>query len=356
MACTVALVSFRLGGPDGVAVVAAQWQRLLEDLGCTTRTVAAEGPVDVVVPGLAIDGTERGVPPPGPAALAAALDGVDLAIVENLCSLPLNVAAAEAVAGALAGRPAVLHHHDLPWQRPRFAGVGGFPPTDPAWVHVVINELTRAELAARGVDAVVIPNAFDVDEPAGGRVATRAALGLGPADRLALHPVRAIERKDVPTALAVAERLGAAYWLLGPAEEGYGPELARVLGRARTRVLRGLHGHSVADAYAAADVVLFPSVWEGFGNPTVESAVHRRPLALRRYPVAREIEAHGFRWFDVDDAGSLAALDRFLDAPDPALLDHNLSVARANYSLDALRARLVALLDRAVPGWPRAPA
>ena len=72
----------------------------------------------------------------------------DLVVVENLCSLPLNPPAAAVVAGVCAGRPALFHHHDLPWQRPHFAHLPP-PPDDPAWTHVTINELSRLELAAR---------------------------------------------------------------------------------------------------------------------------------------------------------------------------------------------------------------
>ena len=36
---------------------------------------------------------------------------------------------------------------------------------------------------------------------------------------MALHPVRAIPRKNVPAAVALCEDLGATYWLAGDAEE-----------------------------------------------------------------------------------------------------------------------------------------
>ncbi|MDE0668819.1 MAG: hypothetical protein OXI48_07300, partial [bacterium] len=51
---TVAIVSFRLGGADGVSVVAGRWQEILQRLGHRVVTVAGEGPVDRKVEGLAI--------------------------------------------------------------------------------------------------------------------------------------------------------------------------------------------------------------------------------------------------------------------------------------------------------------
>ena len=58
--------------------------------------------------------------------------GADLVVVENLCSLPLNPRRRGRRVAACAGRPAVLHHHDLPWQRPHLAHLPP-PPDDPAW-------------------------------------------------------------------------------------------------------------------------------------------------------------------------------------------------------------------------------
>lgn len=335
---TVAIVSFRLGGTDGVSVVASTWVEALRRLGVDVRTVAGAGPVDRLLPGLAwpVD-TDA----PSPDEVEEALHGVDVVVVENLCSLPLNPAATEVVAGVLAGRPAVLHHHDLPWQRERFAHLDGWVPTDPAWRHVAINERSAAELADRGIPARTIRNAFDLDRPAGDPVAGRQQAGLDPDELVVLHPVRAVARKNIAGAVALAGALGATYWLTGPAEEGYGPELEVILGSATGRVVHRAAA-SIDDAYAAADAVVFPSFWEGFGNPLVESAIHRRPLAVGDYPVAREVAALGFRWFPSDDPTPLAA---FLADPDPALHDHNEQVARRHFSLDRLAADLAALLD-----------
>ncbi|MGH9179721.1 MAG: glycosyltransferase family 4 protein [Acidimicrobiales bacterium] len=341
-----AIVSFRLGGPDGVSVEAAKWGWALEQLGFSVRTVSGGGQADVVVPGLGIDPAAS--PPPQPAEVAVALDGADLVVVENLCSLPLNPAALDMVAGVLRGRRAVLHHHDLPWQRERFAAHPP-PPDDPAWLHVTVNDLSRAQLAGRGIRAHTLRNCFDPDPPPGRRDGARRVLGISPGEVVLLHPTRALPRKGVPAALALAEALGARYWLLGPAEDGYGSELERLLADASMPVHRGLPdlpGATVADAYAACDAVVFPSAWEGFGNPVVESALHRRPLAVARYPVAVELEAFGFRWFPADDPGPLAA---WLRRPDPDLLDHNQAVARRHFSLAALPGRLRALFDQA--GW-----
>jgi len=101
-------------------------------------------------------------------------------------------------------------------------------------------------------------------------------------------------------------------------------------------------------ALAASDAVVFPSTWEGFGNPVMESALYRRPLAISRYPVAEELAAYGFRWFPADDP---APLDAWLRRPAPYLLDHNQALARRRFSLYDLPVRLAALFESAHWRW-----
>lgn len=293
------------------------------------------------MPALAWPGGDEGLATPRSDDIAAAVAGADLVIVENLCSLPLHPSATVVVADVLRGRPALLHHHDLPWQRERFAGVEGWPPDDPAWAHVTINETSRADLTDRGIDSTTIRPGIDVHVPPGDRTAARAALGLTDSDRLLLHPVRAIERKAIPVAIALAEALGATYWLTGPAEEGYGPTLAAVLAAARCPTVHRV-ASSLTDAYAAADAVALPSTWEGFGIPLAEAAVHRRPIAVGRFPAAGELAALGFRWFPPDDATPLAT---FLEEPDEDVHDANQALVRTHLSLERVADDIGRLLD-----------
>ncbi len=336
----VAVVSFRLGGTDGVSIESAKWVAALGELGHDVTTVAGAGRAHRLLPGLAPDAAA----PPSKKELGDALSTCDVVIVENLASLPLNVAAREVLYEALEGRDAIFHHHDLAWQRPHLAHLEG-PRDAPQWSHVTINEVSRRELAERGIEATTIYNSFDCDPGTGRRAATRRALGVDD-QRLVAMPTRAIARKNVAGAVALCERLDAVLWLMGPAEDGYGPELDALVARSPVVVCRMMPpGVDMDDAYAAADLVVMPSTWEGFGNPVLESVTHRRPLALNRYPVAVEIASFGFEFFDLHDVGRI---EEFLRCPDEGLYEANLEVARRHFNLAHLPGRLQDLLARSI--------
>lgn len=337
----VVFCSFRLGGRDGVSVEVAKWQRAFEDLGWKVSSVAGSGVADRIIPSLALEVDQS----PDEGELQAAFAPADLVVVDNLCSIPLNPSAALTVARALAGRPAILRHHDLFWQHARWGRDGWELATDAEWHHVVINELSRNQMAARGIDATTAYNTFAVGPP-GRRDAAREFLGVADQETLLLHPVRAVARKNIPAAIALANDLGATYWLTGDPEMGYGPELDRILAQARGRVIRR-PADDMEDAYAACEAVLFPSTWEGFGNPPIEAAFHRKVTAVGAYPVASElVERFGFRWLPGDDPKPLA---EWLAQPDEALLDHNQEIATTHFSSESLPQTLANLLRKW--GW-----
>jgi glycosyltransferase involved in cell wall biosynthesis len=339
----VAVVSYRLGGDDGVSVEARKWAWALGELGFHVRRVAGAfedsgNPDDTIVPGLLIG-------PAGAVATARVSDaiaGADLVVVENICSLPLNPAASRAVARAVAATSArvVLRHHDLPWQRRHLARwEHEFPPPIPRALHATVNLRSRRELEARGyASAYTVHNYFDLDPPPGDRRGTRAEFGFDGEDLVVFQPARAIERKNVPGGVRFSGQIAhltgrsVRYWLSGPAEDGYGPTLERVLARSEVPVTFG-RAATVADAYAACDLIVFPSTWEGFGNPTIESIAARRPLAAFPYPVLAEILASGVRLFSTEAPEQVVKFLADSDAARDQYFDVNLHRARLSYSL-----------------------
>jgi mannosylglucosylglycerate synthase len=331
------VVSFRLGESDGVSVEAKKWVNALRELGHRVTTLAGEGDTDHLMPSLAI-GASEGVSFDD---LTSAIEDTDLVVVENLVSLPLNVSARDTLYRALDGRPAIFRHHDLPWQREQWRGESA--PLDQApWRHVTINDLSRRELRDRGIHAVTIHNSFDCAPPLGRRDETRSALAIAD-ERLVVMPTRAIPRKNVAGGLALAESLKATFWLLGAAEDGFDDELERLLASTSARVVRGVpRGFDIHDAYAASDLVVMPSTWEGFGNPVLESVTHRRPLAVYPYPVLKEIRDFGFQFFDLDD---VTEISHFLENPREEHFEHNASLAIRNFNVADLPRRLAPILE-----------
>ena len=332
----IAVASFRLGGNAGVSIEAAKWITALQLLGHEVTTVAGEGNVDFLIPGLAINAAHA----PSFEEVQRAFEHCDLAIIENIASLPLNVAARDVLYEVLDGREVIFHHHDLAWQREQYAHLDG--PLDQAtWRHVTINDLSRRELSERGIVATTIMNSFECNPPRGDRDDTREALNVG-SQQLLLMPTRAIARKNVEGALSLASSLGAILWLLGPSEDGYGAQLDQLLANTNIEVRRGLtDGTTVHDAYEACDLVVVPSTWEGFGNPVLESVTHRRPLAVYPYPVLQEIESFGFEFFHLDDVTRIV---EYLRNPDEGLLERNLLIAREHFNVATLPSRLSQLL------------
>jgi glycosyltransferase involved in cell wall biosynthesis len=341
-------LSYRLGGADGVAVEARKWEWALHELGFDVRRVAGElddglRPDDAWLPFLAIDPVDDS--PPAPDELAAAIAGADLVIVENLCSLPINPDASAAAAEVLSAHDGrvVFHHHDLPWQRAGLPTPAGIPPHRPDSLHVTINDHSRTQLENRGFNATTLRNAFDLDPVRGDRAATRAEFGFAPDDVVLLQPTRAIPRKNVPAAVAFADELARRepprpyrLWITGPAEDGYDDVFARLVSSSTVPVTVG-RATSAPDAYAAADLILFPSTCEGFGNPVIESIAHRRAIAVGHYPVLDELRGFGVELLSIDDHDRVEA---WLRTPDAAMLERNVELVRPHCSLEDLPRRI----------------
>jgi mannosylglucosylglycerate synthase len=247
----------------------------------------------------------------------------DAVIVQNALAIPLQVPLAVALTELIAdtGIPAVAHHHDFRWERSRFAHtaipdiVGRcFPPTLPHLAHVVIHSAAREELLRRtGIEAAVLPNVMDFERgphplPDGERF--RRAAGIADDDVLLLQPTRVIERKGIEQTLELAYRLhdpavkvivthaddlDATYWgRLCRLAEDHDVDLSLV-------DCGSDDGPSLGDAYAAADLVCFPSRYEGFGNALVEAFFYRRPVLVNRYPVyRRDIAPAGVHCIETD--------------------------------------------------------
>ena len=247
-----------------------------------------------------------------------------------------------------------FHDHDFAWERPHLAHIQGFPPDRPGSLHVTISKHARDALRERGMDAWCIPNSFDFDSFEGDGPAARREMGFAENDVILLQPTRAIPRKNVEGGLSyatdVAHQLGdrsVCYWITGPAEDGFDIQLEELLANAYLPVHVGRTARAV-DAYAAADLVVFPSTWEGFGNPVIESVAAQRMVATGSYPVLDEI-TEGLELLSIERPADAIDWLRASAATRSARLRRNVAGARARFAIEHLPGRIRAAFTAV--GW-----
>ena len=314
--------------------------------------------------------------------------GLDRLIVENAWAIPMHLPLGVALARLVreSGIVSLGHHHDYWWERDRFAECivpdvldEAFPPDLPNVRHVSINSIAATELhTRRGLHSEVVPNVFDFDQPhpADGparAVQLRAELALAPDSLLVVQPTRVVPRKGIELAIELVARLerpDAVMLITSPAgDEGYeylldlerlaerlGVDLRYVPERFRPNVNDALKedlpepAHSLVDAYLAADLITYPSLYEGFGNALVEAVFFGKPLLVNRYPVYEaDIRPLGFRFVELDgavDDEAVAQVREVLADPERRAADaaHNFELGRRHLSYARLARTLQPLL------------
>jgi hypothetical protein len=136
---------------------------------------------------------------------------LDLIVVENALTIPMNLPLGITLTGLIAelGLNTIAHHHDFFWERQRYQSNTlldmldtAFPAKLPTIQHVAINSIAQRRLKERrGIDSVVIPNVHDFSTPPPPLDTYnhdfRETLGLKPEDLFILQPTRFIQRKGI---------------------------------------------------------------------------------------------------------------------------------------------------------------
>ena len=254
---------------------------------------------------------------------------IDLLIVENALSIPLNIPLGLALAELIVetGIPVVGHHHDFFWERKRFLVncIGdylemAFPPRLPSIHHVVINSLAATEIGKRrGINVSVIPNVMNFDNspdaPDEYTESLRTDLGIDPDEHFFLQPTRPLQRKGIEYAIELIRRLGVeARLVISHAGGDEGSEymdhvrtlaklmdvrvnfVSDIIGTERGTTKDGRKIYTLGDVYLHADLVTFPSLLEGFGNAFLEAVYYRRPIFVNNYTIySIDIKPKGFQ-------------------------------------------------------------
>jgi glycosyltransferase involved in cell wall biosynthesis len=305
----------------------------------------------------------------------ALLDFIDVfspgvLMIQNASAIPMQLPLGLAIADVVerSGLPSIAHHHDFAWERERFGAFAvpevlerAFPPVLPNLEHVVINRDARDELRRRsGVDATVLPNVMDfaTPPPQVSGDSYRAAAGLTDRDVVLLQPTRVIRRKGIEMTLQLAEHLADPNIKVvvthpDDLDGEYWDWLQSEAARRRVDLRLAFAGpgpEDLAAAYAAADLVCFPSLYEGFGNALLEGFYYRRPVFVNRYPVyRRDIAPTGVACIESDgavDRGVVEKAAHWLAGSPEAdeAVERNYEVGLRHFSFATVRERIGPLI------------
>ncbi len=309
---------------------------------------------------------------------------LDLIVVQNALTIPMNLPLGVSLTGLIAelGIHTIAHHHDFFWERQRYQTNAildlldtTFPAKLPSIQHITINTIAQNRLKARrGIDSLVIPNVHDFATTAPGidpyNRDFREALGLKNGDIFILQPTRVVQRKGIEMSLELLHRLempeahlfithraddeGLSYWRwLKREADQMSVDLQLVdylIGEERGKV----NDHKIYtlwDAYPHADLITYPSLYEGFGNGLLESIYFKRLTVVNRYPVYNaDIKPLGFEFIELDgfvDDHSLELTRQLLKDPEQVkrMADMNYTLAQEHFSLEVLESKLRDIIE-----------
>jgi hypothetical protein len=362
----IGLISTRLAGNDGVSLETAKLVTVLHGMGHHCFYCAGElesgGPPGRLIPDMHFETDENrwimahafGTTSAHPdlraridrvrAAIKPPLEGflrdyhIDLIVAENIFAIPMQLPLALALADIIhdTGLRTIAHNHDYYWERERYLTTcvqdildAVFPPALPSITHAAINSLAQHDLKTRqGLDSVVLPNVFDYATPAPDDPRCKMIFTHGDdVDRDYLNELEAQARAA-------------------------GVDFRLITGRIGTQraTVNGQKVYTLWDAYVYADFVMYPSLYEGFGNALLETIYFKKPALVNRYSVyAADIGPLGFQFVEIDGAvtdEAVAQVRAVLEHPDRGhqMATHNYALAEQHFSYAALGRVLRALV------------
>ncbi len=195
--------------------------------------------------------------------------------------------------------------------------------------YIVGTEWLRGELASwLGDDKRIHVVPFGVDrsfftESPGGRTAGRTGWRIPEDAFVVLHVGSTVERKNVPLVLQTVARLRAegedAYLLQvgGRLSDEQEQLVDRLDLRRWVRSVRAADESTLRRAYRSADVLLFPSLYEGFGLPVLEAFASGLPVVTSGAGGLKEVGGDAVIVVESREAGAyVEALDDL--SADPA--------------------------------------
>lgn len=278
--------------------------------------------------------------------------------VHNLFSLPVCLPATIAVYEFIKNHPkikAVGVNLDFYWDPPRiekFRPWGAyisdvltnyFPPQLPNLRHTVLSHWEKRKLSElKNIKSEIITDTFDFDQELwnsnpgnqdflkdvgldgseiklllASRIRPRKGIELGIEFAAALAGIT--DKKVVlilPNDYSAKENDYIAKLKLKAQESGVDVRWIQELVGSSEQKKKGIKKYSLWDTYVYADAILYPSLWEGFGNQFLEAVFAKKPVVVYPYEVFKtDIIPNGFKVVTLPekleyDSSGLATLDK----------------------------------------------
>jgi glycosyltransferase involved in cell wall biosynthesis len=304
---------------------------------------------------------------------------IDLIIPQNALTIPMNIPLGIAITEFIAETHihTIAHHHDFYWERDRFMVNAvsdylrmAFPPVLPSIDHVVINSVADTQLSLRtGISGHVIYNVMDFDNPPEPpdeyTFDVRQALGIEDDELFVLQPTRVVQRKGIEHAIELVHRLGRKAKLVishASGDEGWDYEqrlkeysqlmnvntvfVDDIINEERGTTPDGRKIYTLEDIFPYADLVTYPSTFEGFGNAFLETLYFKKPIVVNTYSIyLKDIQPRGFKVIEIDGYVTDKAVEqtkKVLDNPEfrQEMVDHDFELAKKYFSYSVLEQNL----------------
>jgi glycosyltransferase involved in cell wall biosynthesis len=272
-------------------------------------------------------------------------------IVSNIFSVGEGLPAAGALITAIDKFkvPTILIHHDFYWENKRYDMPTNkfvrnqlekhFPPDRKYIKHLCINSLGQRALQKRkGLNADIIYDTFKYNQPRWEKKPKITEFlkqkGIKPNDIVMLQATRIVRRKNIELAIDLTAELAKSNYVKTyanknlPNKKRFDPDKNKIVlllsgyveKRARTYLAKlkryadskqvnlkylGNHLHKeyeLFDIYPYADIITYPSQYEGFGNQLLEAFFANKIPVIFEYPVFKsDIMPLGFKYISLGD-------------------------------------------------------
>ncbi|MBW2593263.1 MAG: glycosyltransferase, partial [Deltaproteobacteria bacterium] len=124
-----------------------------------------------------------------------------------------------------------------------------------------------------------------------------------------------------------------------------------IINEKRAQTHDGRKIYTLDDIYPHADLVTYPSNFEGFGNAFLEAIYFKKPILVNTYSIyTMDIKPKGFKVIEIDGYVTQSAINKartILNDPKlyKKMVNHNYKMAKNYYSYAILERKLFSLVS-----------